>query len=775
MKQLVPLILIIGYLPAFGQIAVTGSSGSNTVANYAPAVVVDAALLINTSYTIPAFIVRVSANFNSGDVLGYTGSLPSGVTASYASGTGILTFTGSTTALNYQTLLRTVTFNTTSSNTSTRTITFEAGDGTITYYSSNGHYYNYVVGTFNWIPAKTDAAGKNLFGQQGYLVTITSVAENTVVLGLSGRGWIGASDSYTQINTATGTTTYASQAASEGKWYWVTGPEKGTLFSNGSSAVTYASWTSGEPSNSSSLEHYAENVQAVAGTWNDTQNSGSSGYVIEYGGTSGDPTVDLYHTRNMVMVATELKTQTSSTGYSLHAPAILVDPAITLYSTSSITDAKVTISGNFYSGDVLSYTGTLPSGVTVSGTGYNSATGVLSFSGTTTPANWQALFRTVKFNSASNSVGNRDITFSVGNLVAFSNGHFYESITTGAPWTTSKSISAAKTYLGLQGYLATITSTAENDFIKQKIGTDAWIGSSDSYLEINAATGVTTYANQAASEGKWYWVTGPEKGTQITTANATGSGTGPAYAGAFNNWNAGEPNNYAGDESYGEIYASGSALGKWNDLNGTANLMYVVEYGGTSTDPALALTANTTIFNNSILPASGLDFSAQPVMDVIDLKWSTLSEINCDHFDILHSDDGINYKRIGSLKGNGTTYTKQLYQFVDSAPAYGINFYKLQQFDIDNRYKYSQIRQVNYGNTQTLLCPNPAHAKVTIFNTTADNNNAVMIYNMSGKIMGKTKIESGKAYVDIQTYPVGLYFAVIKDKLKSTRIMFVKN
>jgi len=48
-------------------------------------------------------------------------------------------------------------------------------------------------------------------------------------------------------------------------------------------------------------------------------------------------------------------------------------------------------------------------------------------------------------------------------------------------------------YYGLRGYLATITSQVENDFIKGKTKGVGWIGASD-----------------AAVEGDWRWVTGPE-------------------------------------------------------------------------------------------------------------------------------------------------------------------------------------------------------------------------------------------------------------------------
>ena len=71
----------------------------------------------------------------------------------------------------------------------------------------------------------------------------------------------------------------------------------------------------------------------------------------------------------------------------------------------------------------------------------------------------------------------------------------------------------ARTYLGKTGYLATITSQAENDFIAQVLAADAWIGAADEYTLINDATGTTTYPDQWSAEGNWYWVTGPEAGT----------------------------------------------------------------------------------------------------------------------------------------------------------------------------------------------------------------------------------------------------------------------
>jgi hypothetical protein len=112
----------------YGQTSVVGGTTSNNYSLTASAVSIDPAITITSGANIDGFRVTVSTGFKSADELSYTGTLPSSISASYNSSTGILTFTGSTTTTDWQTLLRTVTYrNLNSAQFGDRTITFSAG------------------------------------------------------------------------------------------------------------------------------------------------------------------------------------------------------------------------------------------------------------------------------------------------------------------------------------------------------------------------------------------------------------------------------------------------------------------------------------------------------------------------------------------------------------------------------------------------------------------------------------------------------------------------
>ncbi len=272
-----------------------------------------------------------------------------------------------------------------------------------------------------------------------------------------------------------------------------------------------------------------------------------------------------------------LSTQTSITNSTPAAVA----PGLTVTSSENITNFTVSIIDSYSASDALSYpSGSLPPGVTV--VPWSQTTRSIVFKGTKTAAEWQAFLRTVTLSSGNVcSPENRKVSF-VAEETFYNplNGHFYRLTDTTSSWTNTENTASSTSYYGREGYLVTLTSAAENTFVSRLIGENSWMGASDDHNQINTAVGYPLYANTNAAEGKFYWVTGPEKGTQMTTANGNGNG----LPGVYQNWKSGEPNDYQNGnpgESFGHVY---TGAGDWNDFPNSSSIKGILEFGDMPND-----------------------------------------------------------------------------------------------------------------------------------------------------------------------------------------------
>ncbi len=104
------------------------------------------------------------------------------------------------------------------------------------------------------------------------------------------------------------------------------------------------------------------------------------------------------------------------------------------------------------------------------------------------------------------------------------------------------------------------------------------------------------------------------------------------------------------------------------------------------------LTLARLINTNNPLPVNLTSFSAVANGAVINLNWATASEFNSNRFDVTRSADGQNFTKIGSVKTSGNSNSIRNYSFTDVSPLNGINYYQLQQVDVDSRITKSAIK-----------------------------------------------------------------------------------
>lgn len=157
------------------------------------------------------------------------------------------------------------------------------------------------------------------------------------------------------------------------------------------------------------------------------------------------------------------------------------------------------------------------------------------------------------------------------------NGHFYTYVNTRTSWDQAETMAASMFHSGAQGYLATITSAAENNFIINNFNLMGFLGGSD-----------------AAVEGEWRWVTGPEAGLLFFVGEYPDPNR---HTIIFSDWGSNEPNDFD-NRPFGFPYAGEDYLqfdprvgGEWNDVPGAPynSPGFYVEFGPAVPEPASVL------------------------------------------------------------------------------------------------------------------------------------------------------------------------------------------
>ena len=160
--------------------------------------------------------------------------------------------------------------------------------------------------------------------------------------------------------------------------------------------------------------------------------------------------------------------------------------------TDILEGIQVTITENFEaSEDLFSYT----FANNIRGT-FDAANGIYTLSGQSTIANYRLALERLFFTSTTENLDRKTINITLSGVnFLVETGHFYQFFAaSGISWADANAAAKTKEVFGLEGYLTTITSSSENQFILDRVSGTAWIGASD-----------------VQQEGAWRWVTGSRR------------------------------------------------------------------------------------------------------------------------------------------------------------------------------------------------------------------------------------------------------------------------
>lgn len=175
--------------------------------------------------------------------------------------------------------------------------------------------------------------------------------------------------------------------------------------------------------------------------------------------------------------------------------------------------------------------------------------------------------------------------------------------------------------------------------------------------------------------------------------------------------------------------------------------------------------------SSTILPVKLLSFHARINGNSVVLDWTSSAEENFSRYEIERSNTGSSFTSIGSKTVIPSTGAESRYSFTDLSPHPGVNFYRLKMIDVDGKYSYSAILQVNpnaRGGFRAFMDHDNRRLVVI-----SDKNAEIEIFSSTGAFMNMIRVSEGinSLYSDL---PTGVYIVRRKDTGESVKIASIR-
>ncbi len=440
----------------------TASGATSTFTVGGAAMAVDSGLTVSSyDADLTGASVTISADtLQAGDVLNFTNQ--NGISGSYSG--GVLTLSGSATPDQYQAALQSVTFSTTSTNTTTRAISIAANDSTF----DSGSAAEQVLVSTN-LPELVASGTTSTFEIGGAAVAVDA--------------GLGGSPSGTDLTGAT--LTISSDTLQSGDTLNFINQD-GISGSYAAGVLTL--------SGTASVAQYVTALQSVTFFTTNPNNTARAISIVAIDGALQSAAA-----LEQVNVSTPppVVTPSGATGnYLVGGAALAIDSGVMVSSyDTDLTGATVTISpATLDPGDVLNFAN--QNGISGSYSG-----GVLTLSGSATPAQYQAALQSVTFSSTTT---NPAITARAISIVALDNGLVSNA--------AAESLDVGRNFVTPSGLATSYTLGASPAHVDRAVT----VSSSDAHL--NGAT-VTISPGTLQS------------GDSLSFTSPVGSGIGGVYSG----------------------------------------------------------------------------------------------------------------------------------------------------------------------------------------------------------------------------------------------------
>lgn len=177
-----------------------------------------------------------------------------------------------------------------------------------------------------------------------------------------------------------------------------------------------------------------------------------------------------------------------------------------------------------------------------------------------------------------------------------------------------------------------------------------------------------------------------------------------------------------------------------------------------------------------VLPVTFGEFTATKQLSSVRLQWEILSETNNKAFIIKRSVDGKLFKEVGRIASNGNSNSLTVYSYYDANPMNGLNYYQLQQVDMDGTLTTLGYRTVNFALAELIskVYPNPA---TDVINVSLGKNafrEAKLINIYGQQLLSKQIVDESLIKFEVANLPKGIYFIELSGDMKE-RLKLIKN